>query len=159
MLRAHGVQGLGGEDAILEASLVRRFQTDDPSRWRFRTHAVGCDEAADANRKKPTPFQRLQVRQQNLPSWRSVPLAALLQGHGCCKERFARPDSFLFEHRQEKSTVSDKRHRVQAEARDQYEPKSLQDSICTTVGISLASLPAHLRPGKRFVDAHACRWQ
>ncbi len=146
-LRAAGLRGFGGEEALLSLALIFHFQSHGPEGWHF--HAPHAHERPGA-----AQLQR-EVALQNQPDWFHTYLEDLVEiGRlNPCKS-LPRPEEVLISRQelasrwqQQHTTV--KRQRLAERSDDLFEPRTLAPELWRKLGISILSLPSCLRPGKR----------
>jgi hypothetical protein len=146
-LRAAGLRGFGGEEALLSLALNFHFQSHGPEGWHF--HAPRAHERPGA-----AHLQR-EVALQNRPDWFHTYLEDLVESGrlNLCKS-LPRPEEVLISRKelasrwqQEHTTV--KRQRLAERSDDLFEPRTLAPELWRKLGISILSLPSCLRPGKR----------
>jgi hypothetical protein len=157
-VRALGLRGMGGEDAILTMALNHHFKCDSPSGWHF-----------NARRKRKSPafgggntsafggsddsWQRV-LRDRDLlrkPQWFWASLSDLIARRSIVlASRLPRPETFVVpaaesrEHRSLSKTEQRKRKHELGNA--MWEPKQLSSVLWKALKISPASLPLQVRP-------------
>jgi hypothetical protein len=146
-LRAAGLRGFGGEEAILSLALNVHFQSHGPEGWHFHT-----SRAIEYERTRAAFLHRDRAL-QNRPDWFHTCLTDLEKTgrHIICKS-LPRPEEVLISRKelasrwqQENTTV--KRQRLAERSDDLFEPCTLAPKLWRQLGISVLSLPNCLRPG------------
>jgi hypothetical protein len=146
-LRSAGLRGLGGEDGILAMALNMHFRCRSPDGWHFQTKTV----KPAAGGAKGAHLRR-EVELLRRPLWFGTPLVDLVKSGqiDLCKS-LPWPDQFMLsrqECKREAPQCATKRRRTLEQMADKsYEPDHMDQSLWQRLGISVLSLPGHLRPG------------
>ena len=145
-LRSAGLRGLGGEEGILAMALNMHFRSEGPDGWHF--HATRTSKPAVGGARL-----RREVALLSRPLWFGTPLFDLVRSrhvHLCKALPF--PEQFIMLRKDTKvapELPSKRRRSLQEMANQAYEPDHIEPSLWKRLGISVLSLPEHLRPGKR----------
>ena len=151
-LRAHGLNGFGGEEGIMAYALNTHFQCKGPEDWHFASKR-------DRNRKnkffKCAAQLRNEVRLLSKPKWIQTYFNDLITigEQKLCKtvprpERAVLSSETMKASRWQQLGTYGKRQKICQEAEDQYNPKRMNDQLFTQLKITTLSLPSCLRPGK-----------
>ena len=153
-IRMAGLRGLGGEDGVLSTALNMHFACPSPERWHFTTSdglAVGSSDRRQGIIE--------EVRRAALPPW----IADTVRDLACSRRmRFAirlpypttlsgQPMDDVFAAQLAVGSggggTSTQRRSTLAHARRSFEPDCTSGELWRHMGLSMLSLPAHLRPG------------
>ena len=147
-LRAHGLKGFGGEEAIMAYALITHFQCTGPEGWHFVAKRVKENKRCRAQVHN-------EVRLLSKPQWFQTYIFDLVTTGALtlCKpvpqpQRAVLSSSTVTASRWQQLTTYGKRQKLSEEAENQYNPKRMNDKLFTQLKITTLSLPSHLRPGK-----------
>ena len=154
-IRMAGLRGLGGEDGILSTALNMHFACPTPEGWHFMTSrrlAVGSSDVRQSIVE--------EVRKAALPPW----IGDTVRDLACSRRmRFAirlpYPTTLSGQRMDDvfqaqlavgsgSREISTQRRSVLANVRQSFEPHCASGELWRRMGLSMLSLPAHLRPGK-----------
>jgi len=154
LIRMAGVRGLGGEDGILSTALNMHFACPTPEGWHvFASHRLAAGSSDRHHRIVE------EVRRAALPPW----IADTVRDLACSRRtryaiRLPYPTTLTGQKMDEvfatqlavgSGGISMHRRSVVANVRQSVEPDCVASGeLWRRMGISMLSLPAHLRPGK-----------
>ena len=149
--RMAGLRGLGSEDGILSTALNMHFSCSSPQGWHFLTShrlALGSSE------RRHDIVE--EVRRATLPPW----ILDTVRDLACSRRmRFAirlpYPTTLSGQRMEDEAVLADGSRRIStrrrsavADVRCRHEPDRIAEELWRRMGLSMMSLPAHLRPGK-----------
>ena len=146
-LKAAGLRGMGGEEAILSMALNHHFKSAGPEGWHFVAARTQRSAIGDYRQ-----HIRREVRLMQRPAWFGTPLLDLIrQGQLVLAKRLPRPALFVVppdaQRAYEILKPTAKRRLVDTLGDQRFEPAQLAQQLWARLGITVQSLPSCLRPG------------